>query len=450
MTEAHDMEIARRAVREALQAGATAADVVLVDSEGTSVSVRDGAVERVQDSRSRGLGVRAFRGTQMGIAYTNDVTPDAARETARRAAALSEIAAEDEAAGLPAAADLGALEDDLDLEDPGAGSWSAETWRDRALRAEEAAREDERITMSEGVRAGGGRSRVLCLNSAGFEGDRRVSHCYTGAGMFATGDQGERQRAHYGTTGAHLDQLRDPEYVGRETARRAIERCGYRKPPTGEFPVVFSPQISRDFAYQVAGALSAAAVYRRGTFLADRFGEQVAASALTLVDDGTLPRRLGSRPFDGEGVRGRRTVLLDAGRLASWLADSYAARRTGFHTTGNASRSVGGTTSVSTTNLVLEAGERPPEAVIGDVEQGLYVTDLFGFGVNLPAGTWSRGGSGRWIENGQLTYPVQELTVAGDMRTILTGFREAANDLEWEGKCAAPTVRIDGFTVAAG
>jgi PmbA protein len=191
-------------------------------------------------------------------------------------------------------------------------------------------------------------------------------------------------------------------------------------------------------------------VSRRGTFPAGSLGQDVAPPALTHVDDATLPRRVGSRPFDGEGVASRRNIVIDRGRLAAWLSNSYAARRTGGRTTGNASRGERGETSVAPSNLMLVPGERTPDALVADAGEGLYVTELFGFGVNLATGAWSRGGSGRWISGGKLVHPVQEFTIAGDLPSILKGVREAANDLEWQGACAAPTIRIDGLTVAAG
>ena len=261
---------------------------------------------------------------------------------------------------------------------------------------------------------------------------------------------GERQRDAWGESAPHWADVGSPQSIGDEAARRALGRVGWRKPPTGAVPVVFAPEIARELAQTLAHACSAAAVYRNTTFLAGSLGKAVGSEALTLVDDATLPRRAGSRPFDGEGVRSRRTVLFERGRLLSWAANSYAGRRTGTGTTGNAARSASGETFVASTNLVLEPGARPPEALFADVGEGLYVQDLFHFGVNLTSGAWSRGGSGRWISGGKLAHPVQEMTIAGDLQTILRGFREAANDLTWDGACAAPTVRIDGLTVAAG
>jgi PmbA protein len=442
--------IARAAVEEALLAGASSADAQFAEGESVEVRVRDGAVEHVEESRSRGLSVRAFRGRRVGLAYTNDVSPQGAAHAARRAADLASVAAEDEAGGLPEADDLGALAQSLDVVDPEAGAYGVETWRDAAREAEAAAKSHAGIAASEGARAGGGRARVAMATSRGPDVQHERTFAWTEVTVLATGSAGERQRGTFARIAPHRADVPSPRAIGDEAARRALERVGWRKPPTGKFPVILAPEVARDLAGTLAQAASASAVFRRTTFLAGSLGEAVGSTALTLVDDPTLPRRSGSRPFDGEGVRARRTVVLDAGRLASWLANSYAARRTGTRTTGNAARGRDSDTYVAPSNLLLVAGTRPPEALIADAGEGLYVTDLFHFGVNLTSGAWSRGGSGRWISGGKLAHPVQELTVAGDLPSILAGFREAANDLEWMGACAAPTVRIDGLTVAAG
>lgn len=440
---------ARDAVAAALAAGATDADASLTERSGLEVRVRNGEVEHVEESRSQGLGVRAFRGKRLGVAWTNDVSEAGVRRAGRRAAELAAVAAEDDAAGLPDAADVGAYEGELDVVDATSGAAGVESRRDDARAAEAAALARPGISMSEGARAGGERARVSFASSRGFAAERERTSSFLFVSVIAAGEAGERQRASWGEMAPHRADLREPRAIGEEAARRALERIGWKKPPTGPCPVVFAPEIARDLAQTLAEAASAASVYRKATFLAGSLGGQVASNALSLVDDPTLPRRSGSRPFDGEGVRSRRTAVIERGRLANWLANAYAARRVGARTTGNAARASGDTV-VAPTNLVLLPGERPPEALLADVGEGLYVTDLFGFGVNLTSGTWSRGGSGRWISGGKLAHPVQELTIAGDLPGILRGFREAASDLEWQGSCAAPTVWIDGLTVAAG
>jgi len=442
--------LAKDAVAAALAAGATDADASLAEHWGVEVRVRAGDVEHVEEARSRGLGVRAFRGKKMGLSYTNDVSADGVRRAGRLAAELASVAAEDPAAGLPDAADLGAFDGALDVVDRDARDVGVDRLTSAACRAESSATSRHGVSMSEGARAAGGGYRTDFASSRGFSAQKEKTYAAVSVSVVASGADGERQRGAWGESAPHWSDVGRPEAVGEEAARRALERVGWKKPPTGPCRVVFSPEIARDFAQTLASAASASAVYRRTTFLADRLGETIASPALTLVDDPTLPRRAGSRPFDGEGVRSRRTPLVDRGRLASWLAHAYSARRTSTKSTGNASRMANGGTSVAPSNLVLAPGTRAPAALLADVGEGLYVTELFGFGVNLTSGQWSRGGCGSWIQNGKLAHPVQELTIAGELPAMLAGFREAANDLQWHGSCAAPTVWIDGLVVAAG
>lgn len=444
------IELARAAVAAALQAGATDADAALVEQTGLEVRVRDGEVEHVEESRSSGVGVRAYSGRRLGLSYTNDVSTGGVRRAARTAFGLASVAAEDESAGLPDAADIGASAGPLDVVDARAGEYGVDHWREAGRAAEAAAKVHAGITMSEGARCGGGRGRVAFATSRGFSAERERTSASVSVTVIAAGEGGERQQGAWYDTAPHWSDLASPQAIGDEAARRALEKTGWKKPPTGAYPVVFAPEIACDLASTIAQAASAAAVFRRTTFLADSLGKEIASPALTLVDDATLPRRAGSRPFDGEGVRSRRNAFVERGRLASWLANSYAARRTGTRTTGSAARGARGDTFVAATNLVLVPGTRTPEALLADVGEGLYVTNLFHFGVNVTSGAWSRGGSGVWISGGKRSHPVQELTIAGDLPGILRGFREAANDLTWRGSCAAPTVWIDGLTVAAG
>lgn len=446
----NDLDLAKAAVATALAEGCSAADAIVVDAQGTSVRVRDAELENVEESRSRGVGVRAFRGRRVGIAYANDLTSGGVRKAAKRAAELANIAAEDEAAGLPDPDELGILTDDLATFDASLRERSADDWRDLALACERAATADERITLSEGARSGSVLSRIALANSDGFVGERAKTYCSVGASVFATGEQGERQRAGWSEVSVFGETLAAPEEVGAEAARRAIRQCGWKRPPSGPVPVVFAPEIARDFAHTLASAVSAAGVYRKSTFLADRLGEEIAVAGLSLIDDPTLVGRPGSRPFDAEGVRSRRTVLIDGGRLATWMADSYSARRVGGRTTGAGARALSSNVNPSSSNLVLAAGDTPAEDIVGGVANGLYVTQLFGFGVNLNTGAWSRGGQGLWIDGGRISHAVQEFTVAGDLSDMLRNVSAIGDDLTWHGSSAAPTLRIDGLTVAAG
>ena len=444
------VDLARAAVERALAAGADAADVIVGRGRFTSVTLRDGDVQNVEQSNSSGLGVRALVGGRTGLSFTNDLSADEIGDVAARAVELARISGADEHAGLPEPGEVGAFDGELDLVDPGHADWNADTWAGLARAAEEAARSVDGVTHTDAAGAHGGVSRTAIASSSGFAAERVRTTAGMHVGIYATSPDGERHRGEDMTSATHLRDLAEPSFTGGRAARRAVEACGFRRPPSGKVPVVFSPTVARELAQSIAAAASAETVYGGRTFLAGRLGEMVAAPHVHLTDDATLPRRTGSRPFDAEGVRSRRTAVIDGGRLASWIADTHSGRRIGRPTTGNASRGVGSVPHVSTSNLVLHPGELEPSELLRRAGRGLYVEHLFGFGTNLASGSFSRGGSGFWIEDGERAYPVQEFTVAGDLREMLTGVVALGNDLEWMGSCAAPTVLMPPMTVASG
>jgi PmbA protein len=245
-----------------------------------------------------------------------------------------------------------------------------------------------------------------------------------------------------------LCRLDSPESVGRAAARRTLRRLGARKVATQEVPVVFDPDMAASLMRSVCGAVSGSAIYRGASFLAGKLGQQVAATGLTLVDDGRMPGGLGSRPFDGEGLPTRRTMVIENGKLASYLLDTYTGRKLGLASTGNASRSLGQPPTVGPMNFYAPPGPHSPEEIIRSVDRGLYVTEMIGFGVNLVTGDYSRGAVGLWIEKGELAYPVEEITIAGNLKDMLRGIEMIGNDLEWRGAVAAPTLKIGRMTVA--
>lgn len=444
-----DLELARLAVEAACKAGAGGADAILSAHDDVSVHVRDAEVERVEQARSRGVGVRALVGKRTGISYTNNPTAESVRQAAVRAVELARVAAEDPHAGLPDPAEVGALVTDLDCVDPAVEGLGSDALREMALAVEGGSLGVAGVTQSGGCRAGRRVGGVAFATSAGFSGEKHGTSVVAVASAFARGTGGERQRDNWMSHAVHLADLDDPGSVGRIAGERAVARCGWRRPPSGAFPVVLAPEVGRDFAGVLSQALLATAVYRNSTFLGDRLGEQIASAGVTLVDDATLPRRAASRAFDGEGVRSRRTVLVDRGMLASWLSDTYSARRTGGTTTANASRGLSSAPAVGCSNLVLEPGTVPREELLAMAGRGLLVTELFGMGVNLATGAWSRGGSGFWLEDGRVDHPVQEFTIAGDLTQLLQGVRAVGSDLEWMSSRAAPSLLIDGFTVSA-
>jgi PmbA protein len=289
--------------------------------------------------------------------------------------------------------------------------------------------------------------RVAYASSLGFVGAYEGSHASLAVVPVATRD-GLMQRDSWYTAHRRLERLDPPADVGREAARRALRRLGARRPPTCECPVVFDPETAASLLRHLAGAISGSALYRRMSFLLDRLGEPVASPVVNVVDDPLRRSGPASRPFDGEGVRQARRVVVDRGVLKTYLLDSYSARRLGLRTTGHAARAVGDAPGTGPTNFVLEPGPHAPEAVIASVRSGLYVTELIGFGVNPVTGDYSRGAAGLWIENGALAYPVEELTIAGNLRDMLRDIDMVGNDLVLRSSIAAPTVKLARMTVA--
>lgn len=441
-------EVVEALVGAARHAGADAADAIATDSEGLEVGVRMGEPEKLRRARERRAGLRVFVGGATAIVSTADLTTGALERLADDAVGLARITAPDRDGGLPDPAALAVSVPDLDLWDPACEDLDAERGFRLAEAAERAAlAADPAIRNSEGSEFGAGGGTVAYASSHGFVGSYASSFFSLSVVPVATRD-GAMQRDSWWTSDRWLSRLDAPEAVGQEAARRAVRRLGAHRVPTGAYPVVFDPLTAASLLRHVAAAIAGTALHRRASFLVGRLHEPVASPLVTIVDD---PTRLGgpaSKPFDGEGVATRRRTIVDRGVLASYLLDSYSARRLGLTTTGHASRSIGDAPGVAPTNFALEPGAASPADVIASVERGLYVTELIGFGVNLVTGDYSRGAAGLWIEHGELTHPVEEITVAGNLRTMLTGVVAVADDLDRRRAIAAPTVRVDGLTVA--
>ena len=434
-------------LKRAVARGATAADGFLVEERQFSGQVRLGQVETVTHSDDRRLSLRVFVGQASAAASTSDLSRDSLERVVDEATALARITAADEFAGLP---DPGTLIDrvpDLDLSDATGHDMTPEDKLELARRAEAAAMaEGAEITNSEGAEFFDRRASYCYSTSHGFSHTYSTSSFGITASPVASRD-GEMQRDSWYSTTRKRAKLDDPESIGRTAARRALRRLGARKVKTTEVPVIFDPENAAGLLRAMAGAASGPSLYRRASFLLDRLGSRVAAKSVTLVDDGTLPGALGSRPFDGEGLPTRRTVLVKDGVLESYLLDSYSGRKLGLPSTHHAVRDGAGV-SVSTSNLMLMPGTTPPGDLIKSVKNGFYVTELIGFGVNGVTGDYSRGAAGMWIENGELTYPVQEVTVAGNLLTMFDAVEGIGNDLVLRDRTASPTLLIGRMVVA--
>jgi PmbA protein len=427
--------------------GATAADGFLVEEQSFSASVRMGQVDTVAHSREQRLALRVFSGRASAAASTSDLSRESLERVVDEATSLARVTAEDPHAGLPDPGDLVDRVPDLGLEDHDGPDLTPEAKIELARRAEAAALgADPRITNSEGAEYFDRRARYAYATSNGFAKGYSTSAFGLTVSPVASRD-GEMQRDAWYTYARRRRALEDAESVGRTAAARALRRLGARKVKTTEVPVIFDPDTAASLLRSIAGAASGPALYRRASFLLERLGSRIAASSVTIMDDGLVPGALGSRPFDGEGLATRRTVLVGEGRLESYLLDTYSARKLGLASTHHASRDGGGV-GVGTTNLMLLPGTTPPEDLIASVKDGFYVTELIGFGVNGVTGDYSRGAAGLWIENGQLAYPVEEVTVAGNLLEMFDRVEGIGNDLVLRDRVASPTLKLARMVVA--
>lgn len=427
--------------------GATEADAFMVEDQSFSAQVRMGQVDTVKHARDQHLALRVFVGRSAAAASTSDLSRESLDRLVDEAVTLARITAPDPLSGLADPAALARGPRDLGLDDPRGHDLAPEAKIDLARRCEAAALAfDPRITNSEGGDFADGHARYAYATSHGFAGEYRSSSFSLSASPLAAAN-GEMQRdGWYHVTRKRAD-LDAPEAIGRTAAQRALRRLGARRVKTAEVPVIFDPQMASTLIRHIAGAASGPSLYRGASFLLNRLGQTIAAPSITIVDDGTMPGALGSRPFDGEGLPTQRTVLVDRGVLASYLLDSYSGRKLGLASTHHAARDGGGV-GVSTTNLYLAPGTESPEALIRSVKSGLYVTELIGFGVNGVTGDYSRGAVGLWIDNGELAYPVEEITVAGNLLEMFRAVEGVGNDLVFRDRTAAPTLLIGRMVVA--
>jgi PmbA protein len=450
-----DLEsLAADVVARAVKAGASDAEAVVAEGDEFSVKVRMGQVETLQESGSRALGLRVFLGQQSASASTSDLTPDGIRQLVEGALALAKVTEEDSFAGLPRADEFGAIEGDLHLYYEDVYSLPGPERIEWARRAEAAAlAADPRITNSDGGSFDAATGRKVLANSRGFVGGYRTSYAGVSAAPLAVDTNGQMQRDGWWSSARRLGDLESPESIGQEAARRTLRRLGARRVPTQRVPIVFAPEVARSLIGSIFEAASGDSIWRHASFLAGKLGEQIAASSLTIIDDNTMllatgAGGFGTSPFDGEGLPSRRTVLVQGGVLSNYLLNTYTARKLGMKSTHNAARGLAGTPGIGCGNLYVEPGTLSKEQILEGVPAGLYVTGLMGFGVNVVTGDYSRGATGQWIENGQLTHAVEEVTIAGNLAEMLRNVTAIGNDLEFRGSVASPTLRIDGMTIA--
>ncbi len=438
------IDLAERLVSAARRAGADQADALAVRSASLSVEVRDGAVEESQRSEGDDLGLRVIVGRKQAVVSTNDLKGDGFDALAERAVAMARAAPEDRFTGLADPAQLARAMPALDLLDPDMPAVGVlET---RAREAEAAGLAVAGVTKSDGASASAGVAGVVLVTSHGFHGATIASR--HGISMSAIAGEGTGMERDYDYSSTlHAADLDSAEAIGRRAGERAVNRLNPRKVATRRVPVVFDARISGSLVGHLASAVNGSAIARQTSFLRERLGERIFASGIEIIDDPLRPRGLRSRPFDAEGIAGRRLKLVEDGVLKTWLLDCATARELDLTTTGHAQRGVSSTPAPGASNLHLAPGDKTPKQLIDDIEDGFYVTDMIGMGVNLVTGDYSRGASGFWIENGACTYPVSEVTIAGHLLEMFESLAPA-NDLAFRYGTNAPTVRVEGLTVA--
>ncbi|MCP1854943.1 MULTISPECIES: TldD/PmbA family protein [Bradyrhizobium] len=436
-------DLAQRLVDAARRAGADAADAIAVRGVSQGVEVRDGRVEETERSEGDDVGLRVFVGHRQAVVSTNDVSGDGVAKLAERAVAMARVAPDDKYVGLADPALHAHDFPDLDLLDRKVPS-TAEL-EQRAIEAEAAALAVKGVTKSGGASVSTGIGGMVLVTSTGFHGSYlRSSH---GISTTAISGEGTGMERDYDFTSApHASDLDSPASVGRKAGERAVARGNPRKVETCKVPVVFDPRVAGSIVGHLVGAINGASIARKTSFLKDKLGEQLFSKDIRIIDDPLRVRGLRSQTFDAEGVRVKKTALIDAGVLTTWVMDSATARELGLVTTGHAHRGVSSSPSPGTYNLHLEPGAVTPKELISDIKQGFYVTDLIGSGVNGVTGDYSRGASGFWIENGEITYPVSEVTIAGHLLPMFKSL-VAANDLEFRYGVNSPTLRIEGLTL---
>ena len=444
------LELGDRILAMATKGGVTVAECLLRSGAELSARVRLGKPELVEEAGHRSAGLRVMKGKQVATTSTSDLTEGGIQRFVSDALELVELAQEDPFAGPADEAHCDpSLAPDLDLFDPKGGAVDAAQAIATAKIGEQAARDyDARISNSDGAtfsRTAGGAALVL---SNGFRAAYKGSYQSLSVVPVAEDDGGKKRRGFHWTAKRFLEELEDPKAVGAEAARRTLRKLGARPVATGEFPVVFDPDAARAILGMLAGCVMGSSIWRKSSYLVGREGTQVASPLVTVIDDPLIRRAPGSRPYDGEGLASRKNVVVEKGVLRTYLCDSYSARKLSRESTGNASRGGSAGVSCSTTNFILEPGTDSNEAIVKGTKRGLYVTEMMGFGFNAVTGDFSRGAGGFWIEDGQLAFPVSEVTISLNVDELWKRIDAVGADLDLRTATAAPTIRVAKMTIA--
>jgi PmbA protein len=440
-----DVNLLADLMKWAKAAGADAGDALYINGESISVAQRLGKREKLESSEGRDLGLRVFIGKRQAFVSSTDFDPKALRALAERAVDMARAVPEDPVCGIAPEELLATKWPDLDLDDR--RHPSARTLLAMAAEAEDAARSIKGVTNSEGAEAAWGRTTIALAASNGFAGGYRRGGYSLSCSVLA-GDGTGMERDYEWSSAVHFDDLMKPGKVGRNAGKFAVQRLNPRKAMSARLPVVYDRRVSGGLIGHLAGAINGRAVARGTSFLKDSMGKRLFAKGIRILDNPLRKRGLGSRPFDAEGLPTKRYAVIDDGVLTTWLLDLAAARQLELKPTGHASRGTSGPPGPTTSNFYLEKGELSPDELISDIKRGLYITELIGFGVNGVTGDYSRGASGFWIEKGKRAFPVSGITIAGNLKDMFRRMTPA-NDLQFKSATNAPTVRIEGMTIAS-
>ncbi|MEE2996416.1 MAG: metallopeptidase TldD-related protein [Pseudomonadota bacterium] len=445
MVQSYDqLTLLSNLIDDALIQGADAADAVVFDASSVSVSCRLGDLEKLERSESKDLGLRVFVGKQQAIVSSTDFEESTLRDVVTRAVAMAKAAPEDPYCGIALPEQLITDTPELEIYDP--KEPNNESLIEAARTAEDAARSVDGVTNTEGAETGWRNSRIAIATSNGFAQTYATSSHSIAASVLA-GEGTEMERDYDYNSSVYYVDLGDPAKIGRNAGERAVNRLNARKVETQQVPVVYDPRVSSGIVQHFSSAINGSSVSRGTSFLKEKMGQKVFADGINIVEDPHRNRGLRSKPFDAEGLPNYRKYLAEDGVLKTWVLDLASARQMGLQSTGNAARGTASPPSPAVTNLYMEAGKQSPADLISDITSGFYVTELIGMGINIVTGDYSRGATGFWIENGEISYPVTEMTIAGNLKDMFTNL-SPADDLEFKFGTDAPTLRIDGMTVA--
>jgi PmbA protein len=440
--------ISQMIIKQALKKGAQQVDVIIVNNTNTSITVRLGKIEELKQSNPKSLGIRVFKNKSKALTYTSDFRPESLQKLVNRTVEMASLTSHDEFNGLPEPELLGIAQADLSQFDAKIDTIPTDRKIKLVTEMEKLGMDkDPLITNSDGSNWSDSKSHVVLANSEGFYGEEDYTSYNVSLSLVAEKDN-VKQTDYWFSASRFYNRLDSVEQIAAKAVERTIRKIGSKKPKTQKVPVVFDPMVGQDFLNIIANVILGNAIYSKNSFLVDKLNQKIGVDQLTIIDDGLLKYGLGSRLFDDEGLPSRKNVVIENGVLKTYLCDCYAARKLKHPPTGSASRGVSSNPTSGTSNFYLQNGTIPPAEIIASVKNGLYLTSVDWVGVNYVTGDYSRGASGIWIENGKLTYPVQEFTIASNMLEMMKNISLIGNDLEFRFSTAAPTFKIDQMTIS--